>query len=78
MWCYLLILLKLKTVKIIGQSSYLGRSNSLRIFKLYLPIDLFNRIKLMSKFYRVSISKMMIELLERGYLEILKTNTKGE
>ena len=58
--------------------SYLGRSDSLRIFKLYLPIDLFNRIKLMSKFYRVSISKMMTELLERGYLEILKTNTKGE
>lgn len=48
------------------------------IFKLYLPIDLFNRIKLMSKFYRVSISKMMTELLEIGYLEMLKTNTKGE
>ena len=34
----------------------------------------------MSKFYRVSISKMMTELLEIGYLEILKTNinTKGE
>lgn len=78
MWCYLLILLQLKIVKIIGQSSYLGRRNSLRIFKLYLPIDLFNRIKLMSKFYRVSISKMMTELLEIGYLEILKTNTKGE
>ena len=54
------------------------KEDSLRIFKLYLPIDLFNRIKLMSKFYRVSISKMMTELLERGYLEILKTNTKGE
>ena len=52
-----------KTVKIIGQSSYLGRSDSLRIFKLYLPIDLFNRIKLMSKFYGVSISKMMTQLL---------------
>lgn len=50
----------------------------MRIFKLYLPIDLFDRIKLMSKFYRVSISKMMTELLEIGYLEILKTNTKGE
>ena len=58
--------------------SYLGRRDSLRIFKLYLPIDLFNRIKLMSKFYKVFISKMMTELLERGYLEILKTNTKGE
>ena len=73
-----MVLSSLKTVKTIGQSSYLERRNSLRIFKLYLPIDLFNRIKLMSKFYRVSISKMMTELLERGYLEILKTNTKGE
>ena len=54
------------------------KEDSLRIFKLYLPIDLFNRIKLMSKFYRVSISKMMTELLEIGYLEMLKTNTKGE
>ena len=50
----------------------------MKIFKLYLPIDLFNRIKLMSKYYGISISKMMTELLERGYLEILKTNTKGE
>ena len=52
----------------------------MRIFKLYLSIDLFDRIKLMSKFYRVSIAKMMKELLEIGYLEILKTNTntKGE
>lgn len=50
----------------------------MRIFKLYLPIDLFNRIKLMSNFYGVSISKMMIQLLEMGYLEMLKPNTKGE
>ena len=50
----------------------------MRIFKLYLPIELFDRIKLMSDFYQISISKMMTELLERGYLEILKTNTKGE
>ena len=68
----------IKNSKIIGQSSYLGRRNHLRIFKLYLPIDLFNRIKLMSKFYKVSIPKMMTELLEIGHLEILKTNTKGE
>lgn len=54
------------------------KEDSLRIFKLYLPIDLFNRIKLMTKFYKVSISKMMTELLERGYLEMIKINTKGE
>lgn len=50
----------------------------MRIFKLYLPIDLFNRIKLMSKFYGISISKMMTQLLEIGYLKMLKQNAKGE
>ena len=50
----------------------------MRIFKLYLPIDLFNRIKLMSNFYGVSISKMMTQLLEMGYLKMLESNTKGE
>ena len=49
----------------------------MRIFKLYLPIELFNRIKLMSKFYGVSISKMMTQLLEMGYLKMLESNTKG-
>lgn len=50
----------------------------MRIFKLYLPIDLFNRIKLMSKFYGISTSKMMTQLLEMGYLKMLESNTKGE
>ena len=31
----------------------------------------------MSKFYRVSISKMMTQLLEMGYLKMLESNTKG-
>ncbi len=44
----------------------------MRIFKLYLPFELFDRIKLMAKFYKLSISKMMKELLEIGYIEILK------
>lgn len=48
----------------------------MRIFKLYLPIELFDRIKLMADFYQISISKMMIQLLEMGYLEMLKINTK--
>ena len=48
----------------------------MRIFKLYLPIELFDRIKLMSNFYKISISKMMTELLEIGYLEMIKTNTQ--
>ena len=48
----------------------------MRIFKLYLPIVLFDRIKLMADFYQISISKMMTQLLEMGYLEMLKINTK--
>lgn len=48
----------------------------MKIFKLYLPIELFDRIKLMADFYQISISKMMIQLLEMGYLEMLKINTK--
>lgn len=50
----------------------------MKIFKLYLPIDLFNRIKLMSKYYEISISKMMTQLLEMGYLKMLESNMKGE
>ncbi|MBQ6324259.1 MAG: hypothetical protein IJI22_05465 [Bacilli bacterium] len=44
----------------------------MRIFKLYLPLELFNRIKLMADYYRVSISKTMTQLLEIGYLEMIK------
>lgn len=44
----------------------------MKIFKLYLPLNLFNRIKLMAKYYRVSISKTMTQLLEIGYLEMIK------
>lgn len=48
----------------------------MRIFKLYLPIELFDRIKLMADLYQISISKMMTQLMEMGYLEMLKINTK--
>ncbi|MBQ8892328.1 MAG: hypothetical protein IJ068_05675 [Bacilli bacterium] len=44
----------------------------MKIFKLYLPLDLFNRIKLMATYYKVSISKTMTQLLEIGYLEMIK------
>lgn len=44
----------------------------MKIFKLYLPLELFNRIKLMAKYYKVSISKTMTQLLEIGYLEMIK------
>ena len=44
----------------------------MKIFKLYIPIELFDRIKLMAEFYKVSISKMMTHLLEIGYLKMLE------
>jgi len=43
----------------------------MRRFEFWLPIELFERIKLMAKFYNKSIAKMMIELLERGYINFL-------
>ena len=46
----------------------------MRIFKLYLPFELFDRIKLMAKFYNLSISKMMIQLLEMGYIKMLQNH----
>lgn len=46
----------------------------MRIFKLYIPLELFDRIKLMAKFYNLSISKMMKELLEMGYIGMLKNH----
>ena len=44
----------------------------MRRFDFWLPIDLFNRIKLMANFYKLDISKMMIKLLEVGYLKMLE------
>lgn len=46
----------------------------MRIFKLYLPFELFDRIKLMAKFYNLSISKMMTQLLEMGYIKMLQNH----
>lgn len=44
----------------------------MRRFDFWLPIDLFNRINLMAKHYKVYTAKMMIQLLEMGYLEMIK------
>ncbi|MEG0826693.1 MAG: hypothetical protein RR404_04420 [Bacilli bacterium] len=40
-------------------------------FNFNLPLDLFNRIELMAKKYRISKTKMMIRLLEIGYRYML-------
>lgn len=48
----------------------------MRRFNFYLPKELYDRIKLMANFYQTSTTKMMIHLLEMGYLKILESNQK--
>ena len=48
----------------------------IRRFNLYLPVKLFERIKLLSKFYNISITKLMVELLEIGYIYMIDTRKK--
>ena len=48
----------------------------MRRFNYYLPDDLFNRIKLLANKYNIPISKMMIKLLEIGYLRFLDIGGK--
>lgn len=41
-------------------------------FNVYLPFELFERAKLMAKTYNTSITKMMVELIEIGYIKMLE------
>lgn len=45
-------------------------------FNFYLPIELYDRIKLMAKFYGISTTKMMIQLLEISYIKMLDSKEK--
>ena len=45
----------------------------MRRFDFNIPNELFDRIKLMADFYNMPVSKMMIELLEIGYIDMLDT-----
>lgn len=45
----------------------------MRRFNFYLPEELFERIKLLANYYNISITKLMKELLEIGYIDILET-----
>ena len=40
-------------------------------FDLYLPEELYEVIKVLSKKYGLSVTKMMIKLLEIGYIKFL-------
>lgn len=53
----------------------------MRRFNFFLPEELFERIKLLANYYNISITKLMIELLEIGYIDMLdtrKTNNNFE
>lgn len=50
----------------------------MRRFNLKLPIELYNRIKLMANFYNVSVTKMIIQLLEIGYIDMLQGGYENE
>ena len=41
-------------------------------------MDLFEKVKLLAKTYNISINKMMIRLLEIGYLEFIKSEIGEE
>ena len=43
-------------------------------FNFYLPFELFDRVELMAKVYNISITKMIIELIEIGYIKMLEKN----
>lgn len=45
----------------------------MRRFNFYLPEGLFERIKLLANYYNIFITKLMIELLEIGYVDMLDT-----
>ncbi len=45
----------------------------MRRFNFYLPEELFERMKLLANYYNISITKLMVELLEIGYIGMLDT-----
>lgn len=47
-------------------------------FDLYLPIQLYKRINLIANHYNISKTKMIIKLLELGYLEFNKQDYRRE
>lgn len=41
-------------------------------FNVYLSFELFERVRLMAKTYNKSITRMMVELIEIGYIKMLE------
>ena len=47
-------------------------------YEFYLPIELFDRVKLLAQRYGKSVPKLMIYLIEVGYLEMIKLEGNAE
>ena len=45
-------------------------------FDLYMPTELYERIKLLADNYNLKLTPMIIKLLEFGYIEFLKQDYK--
>lgn len=60
------------------KSNRLKGGNNIRRFEFLIPIDLYNRISLMAEFYHLSRAKMMIKLLEIGYINMLQNGGYNE
>ena len=41
-------------------------------FNVYLPFELFERVKIMAKTYNKFITKMMVKLIEIDYIKMLE------
>lgn len=52
--------------------SNIKRGDFIKRFNFWLPIELFNHIKIEAKKYNVSITKLMITLLEIGLEKFMK------
>lgn len=50
----------------------------MRRFEFWLPQELYDRIKLMAKYYNKPVSKAMIELLEIGYIRKYSEDVEWE
>lgn len=50
----------------------------MRRFNFCMPIDLYERIKIMAKKYGLLVTKMIIKILEIGYIKFLEFSQKDE
>lgn len=47
-------------------------------YGIRMKLDLFERVKLLARKYNISINKLIIELIETGYVEHIKREDKND